>query len=262
MKSVRLAIPVSTVLLCALAAAPASADVTLTQKTSGKGAVGSMAEGETKTYMKGLKYRFDQTSGNRRTTMLVDAGGSQMILINHEKKEAEVFDTAKTGAQMSELVTVAEIKSSFTPTAQTRQLAGHTCTVYDVSITMPVTIAKMPMTMSMNGPYCLTKSVPGHADYLAFYKAASERGLFFGDPRAAQASPLPRAMTEMYRKMSELGVPLAMDVTIKSQGDGPMAALMARMGGATMITETTAVSADPIADSLFEIPAGYKIQKR
>jgi hypothetical protein len=262
MKSVRLAIPVCSLFLFGLAAAPAFADVTLKQKTTGKGAVGSVADGESTIYMKGLKFRNDQTNGNRRTTMLLDAGGSQMIVINHEKKEAEVYDTAKTGEQMAELVTVAEVKSSFTPTGQTRQVAGHTCTVYDVSVTMPVTIAKMPMTMSMSGPFCLAKGAPGQADYSAFYKAASERGLFFGDPRAAQASPLPRAMTEMYRKMSELGVALAMDVTIKTRGEGPMAALMAKMGGATMITETTAVSADPVADSIFEIPAGYKIQKR
>lgn len=261
MNSVRFAIPVCAVFFGGLAAAPAFADVTLTQKTSGKGAIGSVAEGETVTYVKGLKFRSDQTAGNRRTSMLMDAGGTQMVVINHEKKEAEVFDTAKMGEQMSELVSVSDIKSTFTPTGQTRQVAGQTCTVYDVSIMMPVKLANMAMTMSMTGPYCLVKNGPGHDDFAAFYKAAAERGLFFGDPRAAKATPLPRAMAEMYRKMSELGVPLAMDVTIKMQGEGPMAALMSKMGNATMTTETTSVSTDTIADATFEIPAGYKVKR-
>ena len=262
MTSVRVAIPVCTVLFCSLAVTPAFADLTLKQKTSGKGAIGSMAEGESTTYVKGMKFRSDTTNGDRRTSMVMDAGTSQMIVFNHDKKEAEVYDMAKMGEQISELVSVSEVKSSFTPTGQTRQVAGQTCAVHDVSVTMPVKIANMPMTMAMSGPYCLVKNGPGQADYAAFYKAASERGLFFGDPRAAKASPMPRAMTEMYRKMSELGVPYAMDVTIKTTGDGPMAALMGKMGSATMLSEVTAVSADPIADSIFEIPAGYKIQKR
>jgi hypothetical protein len=261
MRSARFAIPICAVLACSLAAAPAFADVTLKQKTSGKGAFGSAADGESTTYVKGLKFRTDQAAGNRQTSVLMDAGGSQMITLNHEKKEAEVVDLSKMSEQMSQLVTVSDIKSSFTPTGQTRQVAGSTCAVYDVSITMPVKIANMPMTMSMTGPYCLVKNGPGQADYAAFYQAASEKGLFFGDPRAAKASPLPRAMTEMYRKMSELGVPFAMDVTIKTQGDGPMAAIMAKMGGAGMTSEVTSVSTDPIADSMFEIPAGYKVKR-
>ena len=106
--------------------------------------------------------------------MLMDAGGTQMILLNHDKKEADVFDMAKMAESMAEVVSVSDIKSSFTPTGQTRQIAGATCTVYDVSITVPVKMADMAMTMSMSGPYCLVKNGPGQADFAAFYKAAAE----------------------------------------------------------------------------------------
>jgi hypothetical protein len=258
----RFPIPACGVLICTLAATPATADVTLKQKTSGKGPIGAVADGETTTYIKGLRFRSDQVAGNRQSSMLMDAGGTQMVVINHEKKEADVFDITKMAEGMSEVVSVSDIKSSFTPTGQTRQIAGSTCAVYDVSITMPVKIANMPMTMSMTGPYCLVKNGPGQADYAAFYKAAAEKGFIFGDPRAAKASPTPRAMTEMYRKMSELGVPFAMDTTIKTQGEGPMAALMSKMGNAGMTSEVISVSTSPIADAMFEIPAGYKINKR
>ena len=261
MKAARFAIPIGAVVLCSFATAPAFADVTLKQKTGGKGMMAAAGDGESTTYVKGLKFRSDQTAGNRQTSMMMDAGGSQMIILNHEKKEAEVFDLSKMNEAMAEMVTVSDIKSTFTPTGQTRQIAGSTCTVYDVSITMPVKLANMPMTMSMSGPYCLVKNGPGQADYAAFYKAAAEKGLVFGDPRAAKASPTPRAMTEMYRKMSELGVPFAMDMTIKTQGDGPMAAIMSKMGNAGMTTEVTSVSTDTIPDSMFGIPAGYKIKR-
>jgi hypothetical protein len=262
MKAVRLAIPVCAVLACSLAAADAFADVTLKQKTGGKGMMAAAGDGESTVYLKGLKFRTDQTSGNRRTSMLMDANGSQMVLINHEKKEADVFDVAKSKEAMASVVSVSDIKSTITPTGQTRQIAGSTCAVYDVTITMPVKLADMPMTMSMTGPYCMVKNGPGAADFAAFYKAAAEGGFIFGDPRAAKASPAPRAMTEMYRKISELGTPFSMDMNMKMEGDGPMAAIMSKMGNAGMTSEVVSVSTDTIADAMFEIPAGYKINKR
>ena len=263
MKSTRLAIPLCALVICTFAAPPAFADVTLKQKSSGKGPVGGMNEGETTTYIKGLKFRSDTNTGGKQITMLMDAGGSLMTMLNHEKKEAEVYDMAKLTESISEQISISDVKTSVTPTGQTRQIAGATCAVHDVATTVPVKIANMPMTMSMSGPYCLAKNGPGHADFMNFYKAASEKGFIFGDPRAAKAAGgQARAMTEMYRKMAELGVPLAMDVTMKMQGEGPMAAIMAKMGNGSMSNEALSVSTDAIADAMFEIPAGYKINKR
>jgi hypothetical protein len=45
------------------------------------------------------------------------------------------------------------------------------------------------------------------------------------------------------------------------EASGPMAELMKKMGN-TIVTEVTTVSTAPIADSMFEIPAGYKVNKR
>ena len=262
MKSIRLVIPVCALAICSFAA-PSFADVTLKQKSSGKGPIGGMNEGETTTYIKGLKFRSDQTAGGKHISMLMDAGGSMMTMLNHEKKEADVYDMSKFADVLAEQVSISDVKASFTPTGQTRQIAGSTCTVHDVTTTVPVKMANMSMVMSMSGPYCLAKDAPGHADFMAFYKAASEKGFIFGDPRAAKAAGgQARAMTEMYRKMAELGVPLSMDVTIKMQGEGPMAAIMGKMGNGTMSNEAISISAQPIADATFEIPAGYKVNKR
>ena len=261
MKSIRLAIPVCALVICTFTS-PAFADVTLKQKSSGKGPIGGATEGETTTYIKGLKFRSDQTAGGKQISIMMDAGGSIMTTLNHEKKEAEVFDMAKVAEQLAGQISIDEVKTTFTPTGQTRQIAGMSCAVHDVSTTVPIKIANMPMTMSMTGPYCLSKNAPGYADFMNFYKAASERGFIFGDPRAAKAAGgQSRAMLEMYRKMSELGVPLAMDMTMKMTGEGPMAAIMAKMGNNTMSNEAVSLSTDALADAVFEIPAGYKVKK-
>jgi hypothetical protein len=263
MKSIRLAIPVCALLVCTVAAVPAFADVTLKAKSSGKGPIGGMNDGETTTYIKGLKFRSDSVAGGKQVSMLMDAGGTMMTMLNHDKKEADVFNMAETADAISKTVSVSDIKFTVNPTGQTRQIAGASCAVHDVTTTMPVKIANMAMTMSMSGPYCLAKGAPGHADYAEFYKVASERGFIFGDPRAAKAGGGQfRAMTEMYRKMAELGVPLAMDITMKMEGEGPMAAIMGKMGNGTMSHEAISISNAPIADAMFEIPAGYKINKR
>jgi hypothetical protein len=257
MRSTRLC---SMALICLALAAPAAADVTTKHKSSGKGMVGGMASGEMTQYVKGLKIRNDQTMGGKQTSTIIDASAHQMIVIDHAKREVEVYDMASFGSSMAK-VPVGDIKTSVTPTGQTRQIAGATCTVYDVKVTAPMAMGKDEMSLVLGGPYCLVKNGPGQADYVALYKAIAENG-FLGDPRQAKAQPaLVKAMTEMSKKMSELGVPYSTEVNISFEG-GPMAAMMSKMGGNTMTSEVTSVSTDAIADSTFEVPAGYKVNKR
>jgi hypothetical protein len=250
----------TTVLISLALASPASADVTTKQKTGGKALTGAMS-GESTQYIKGLKMRVDQTISGKATTTIIDAGSKQMMMIDHGKREADVYDMATFAGTLSK-VPMSEMKTSITPTAQTRQIAGSTCTVYDVKVAMPMQMGNDGVFISLAGPYCLVKNGPGHADYAALYKAIAENG-FFGDPRTAKAQPAhAKAMTEMYRKMAELGVPLASEVNVTFEGAGPMAAMMNKMGGSTMTQEVTSVSTDAIADSVFEVPAGYKVNKR
>lgn len=252
-------------LCCALAlslafASPAVADVTTKQKMGGKG-MGGMMSGESTQYVKGVKMRTDQTVSGKATTTIIDAGAKQMTVIDHAKREAEVIDMSTLAGSMAK-VPISEIKTTINPTGQTKQIAGSTCTVYDVKVTVPMQMGNDGITISMAGPYCLVKNGPGYADYAALYKAIAENG-FLGDPRQAKAQPAQaKAMTEMYRKMAELGVPFATEMNITFEGSGPMAAMMSKMGGNTITSEVTSISTDAIADSVFEVPAGYKLNKR
>src|SRR5687768_4838340 len=162
-----------------LASTSAFADVTIKQKTGGKGLGAAMA-GEGTQYIKGLKMRTDQTIGNANTTTIIDAGAEQMISLDHSKKEATITDMKKIAAEIA-AVSSTDITASLTPTAQTRQIAGASCTVHDMKISIPMQMGNDQITMAMAGPACLVKGAPGAADFLVFYKAIAEKNLFFGD---------------------------------------------------------------------------------
>jgi Domain of unknown function (DUF4412) len=248
------------VVLCAAMAAQAAADVTIKQKVTGTGMMASSGDGSQ--YIKGTRMRMDQTAGGNETSTIIDANTQQMIVLNHKRREAEVHDMTKLVADMSKLP-ISDVKTSITPTKQSRQIAGYTCTVHDMQVSVPTTMGPEQVTFVLAGPICLVKNGPGAADFAAFFKAASDKGLFFGDPRTAKAQPgQARGIAAMHREMASLGVPLSQEMNIKFEGTGAMAAMMAKMGGNSMTTEAVAISTEAIPDSIFEVPEGYKVIKR
>jgi hypothetical protein len=104
-------------------------------------------------------------------------------------------------------------------------------------------------TMVMEGSICLVRNGPGQADLTAFYRAISKSvgGL---DPTQ-----------ELNREMAELGVPFAREITVSLGGVGATAEMTTKTI-ATHTTEVISVSTAPIPDSMFEIPADYKVTKR
>jgi hypothetical protein len=247
-------------LLCCAIASPALADVTLKSKGTGTGMVGAVA-GDMTQYVKGLKSRTDQTSGaGRQTSTIIDIATKQMIVLNHDTKEADVIDMTNLSETLAK-AGATEITATITPTPQTRQVAGQTCTVHDLKVAVPMQMGKSQMTMVMSGPQCLVKNGPGQAEFLAFYRAASENGGFLDATQAKTRPAVAKAMTDMYRKMSELGVPFATEMKMSMEAEGPMAEMMKKMA-TTISTEVTSVSTAPIAATMFEVPAGYKVSKR
>lgn len=250
-------------LIAALTAAPAAAQVTLTQTTRGSG-MGQNMSGDSVQYIKGAKMRTDQTMGGKKTSVIIDADAQQMILLDHGKREAIITDMRKTSQDLAK-IEASDVKATITPTSVKRQIAGATCTVHDMDVRVPAKAGPGgdDLIVTMKGPVCLTKGGPGVADYQAFYKAAAEKGLFFTDPRAAKAQPgQARGMTEMYRRMAAAGVPYATEFAFKFEGSGMMASMMNKMGAMTMKSEVTKVSGAPIDDAMFAVPAGYKTKKQ
>ena len=112
---------VVTVLALGLAL-PAYADVTMKQTGSGKG-MGMSGTTASTTYIKGNKMRTDTVMGNKTQTMIFDVDGQKLYMFEAGKKEADVYDMATFGADLSKSVDTANMKVSMTPNGQTKEIA-------------------------------------------------------------------------------------------------------------------------------------------
>jgi hypothetical protein len=246
-----------------LLATPVFADVTMKSTMSGKGA-GKLADGESTSYIKGLKMRTDSTIGGALTSVIIDIESQKFISINHKKKEAQVYDMAKFRQDLDKTIKGAQAKSSLKPNGETREISGRACTGYDMNIAVPMAMGEgMDMTMVMSGPVFIAKGAPGTDDFKRFYLAAAEKGFIASDPRAAKgAAQQTKGMTELYRAIAETGgIPYLMESGVKVEGGGPMAGMMSKMMGGAGFTQTiTSVTTDAVAAEKFDIPADYKVK--
>jgi hypothetical protein len=252
-------------------ALPAYADVTIKQTTTGKG-LGMSGTMPTTTYIKGNKMRSDVVMGDKTQTTIFDLDAQKMYIFDSKKKDADVWDMAAFAQEMSHSVDTSNMKVSFKPNGQTKEIAGKTAHGYDMEISVPAGPPgkgnnDMAMMITMSGPTWIVKGSPGTKDYINFYKTAVEKGWVFSDPRAAKGQPgQAKAMAEMYKQLAEAGgVPYETDMQMKmgisgsSGGGGPLGGLLAKMGNMTMSSNVENIDDGALADDLFAPPAGYKL---
>lgn len=245
--------------LAAFFATPASADVTITSSTSGKG-MGQTAGGQSVTSIKGNKMRSEITARGQVMVSILDLDAGKLIALNPQKQEAEISDMAELAATLQKTVQAKDVTARVTPNGQTREILGRSCDGYDLTITVPVAMGDQEMALTMSGPVWIAKGAPGAADYAHFYRTAAEKGMFFTSPQQAKGMPAQaKGMAEMYKLIGDTGgLPYAMEVEVRFEGSGMMAGMMNKMGGMSMSHTATAVSTDPVSDDRFTVPAGYK----
>jgi hypothetical protein len=253
-------------ILALIFAAPSFADVTIKQTMNGK-ALGFSGETSGATYIKGNKMRSDAVVGNRTQTTIFDLDTQKLYMFDSKKKQADVYEMATFAAEIAKTVDMSAGTMSFTGNGQTKEIAGHTAAGYDVEISTRAGMggsAEMMMTVTLVGPVWMVEDAPGAADYARFYSVAVEKGWIFSDPRAAQAQPgQAKAMAEMYKQIAAVGgIPYETNMEMKLSGSGPMAAMMARMGGANFTTVIDAVETEALSDDLFVPPADYKLEAK
>ena len=246
--------------------APLAADVTVKSTVAGKG-MGMSGTMVSTTYVKGSKMRNDVVMGDTTRTTIFDLDTQKMISFDSKKKEADVYDMQKMSAEMSKSVQIDDMKASLKPNGKTKELLGKTATGYDMTISLPATMGGaggMKVDINLEGPMWIVKGAPGTAEYLAFYKAAVEKGWFFSDPRTAKAQPgQAKAMAEVQRQMASTGgIPYEQEMTVKMSGEGPMASMLAKMGNITSTTTVTGIETTTLAADLFAVPAGYKLKEQ
>src|SRR6476620_2051338 len=163
------------VMLAAIAAlavaAPARADLKITENTTGKG-LGLTGNISSTTYIKGLKMRVDTMRGDKIDSMVFDVENQKLYMFDSKKKEVDVWDMADFGKQIG-VTDSAGGTASFKANGQTKQVNGKTATGYDMSIVMPTTMGDakngMKMTVNLSGTTWIVKGAPGSADYSKFY---------------------------------------------------------------------------------------------
>jgi hypothetical protein len=244
---------------------PADADVTIKASGTGEG-LGMSGTMSSTTYIKGLKMRVDSVAGKKESSTIFDVENQKMYVLDPKKKKANVWDMGSFSQEISQAVSVGEIQTSIKPNGQTKSIAGQNAEGYDMEIVVPATIGGpggMPMTLALTGVTWVAKGAPGTADYVAFYKGAAEKGWIFTDPRVAKGSPgQAKAMAQMYAELAKLGgMPYASEMSTKAEGEGPMGALMSKLGGMSMTNTTESVETAPLGDDLFQPPADYKLNQ-
>ena len=257
-------------LLLALAvAAPAFADVTVKMTTGGK-AMGISGNATGTTYIKGSKMRSETVMGNKTQVTIFDLDAQKMYMFELGKKEADVWDMQQFAAEIGKSVNTTDIKASIKPNGQTKAFGTLTAQGYTMEISVPAQAGGQPMNMLLTGPVWIVKNAPGAADYNNFYKAAVEKGWIFSDPRGAKGQPgQAKAMAEMYRQFAEIGgIAYETDISIKMDmggaggGSSPLGGLMAKLGNINATSTVQDVQTGALADDLFVVPAGVKLNPK
>ncbi len=252
--------------LLAVGATGARADVTVNTTTSGKASVIDVS-GTGVNLIKGNRMRTDTVSGKRSDALIIDIDGRRFVNLDEKKKTALVTPLDSISDDLAK-VGVGGLSASLTKTGQVKQVAGYSCTVHDISVTMPFSVTGNPgdgMTadMVLSGTVCLSSDAPGLADYQQFYRASADSGFIFGDPRGAKSptgAASARAYAELTRKMAEAGMALESHVKISAQGSNPMAQMMAKLAASDITTTVTSITVGDIPAESFDIPAGFKVK--
>ncbi|MEO8018311.1 MAG: hypothetical protein ABI769_10885 [Pseudomonadota bacterium] len=257
---------VSLAMILVAVAASASADVTVTTMTAGKASFINLG-GEGVNQIKGTRMRSEQAFHGKVQTLIIDIDGRRFVDLDAKKKSAVVTPLDTIADELAK-AGVGTIQATLKKTAQIQQIAGFPCTVHDVNLSLPFSPTGesgqgLDLVMVLTGTVCLGTTVPGLADYQAFYKAAADSGFIFGDPKSAK-SPTGAAQAKAYaaltRKMAEAGMALETHVMITASGDGPMAGMFAKLAASDITTTVTKIETPPLAADAFEIPAGYKVK--
>ena len=249
--------------LTLVAGVPALADVTIKSTANSKG-FGLSGATTSVTYIKGLKMRVEATIGSKNFTSIYDVDAQKMYILDAKKKQVDAWDMGAFSQEISKSVSAEGMHANLKPNGQTKTVSGHNAEGYDIDIVVPAIVAGSPLTMAMTGTSWIAKGAPGSAEYSAFYKGAAEKGWIFTDPRTAKAQPgQAKAMAEMYTQFAQIGgIPMDSQMDIKAQGEGMVAATMARMGSVSTTTTIDSVETGPLADDLFAPPADYALKQQ
>jgi hypothetical protein len=252
------------VIVLGFCSASLHADISVSQSRvlTGKAAVLSPAEGLPKITIriKGMKGRTDVETYGETKTAITDLETKQVLLLRPGSRIAQEITPPSVVAG-----SWPNIDISLKPTARSRMIDGVSCAEHAFTMSLDMESMGNPHVppeamkggvMRMNGVIWIASSTPGAAEWTAFNKAALTSRLL--SPITGESELW---MEKLFEASATVGIPYLTDMTTRFEGSGPMIDMMKEMG--TMRTVLRArVSTAPIAADLFNLPAGYAVDKR
>jgi hypothetical protein len=263
--------------LVALGSAAVRADVTVTTEVTIDGAMAAMIGGAMPRMImrvKGTKSRTDVEVMGQSVATITDLAARQVIVLTPGQKAAQVFEAAQLEALAATAAAPPKFDITFEPTGQTQTIGGQACEQFSFSTSMDVSqmsamAPQMPKEalemlkgakMITKGFVWVAKSAPGAAEYAAYMKAAVAANLAtptVSGLGAAQGS-VDQAM-RLFRRAE--GIAYLSEADLSFEGNAPILEMLKQVATMKMTSKVTEVSASPIADDLFAVPADYTVTK-
>ncbi len=256
-----------------LVSAVLRADVTITQTMTIEGPaaalMGNSAPPQIVMRIKGTKVRTETQILGQSAVVLSDLATKQIITLHATDKTARVVDAANpivpAGAPMP------ETDITFKPTGQKRTIDDLVCDEYAVALTMDMASMGQPgseaaqmlqgVKLVIGGSAWLARSGPGVSEFAAYQKAAVEANMI-----ATVSSALGGAGNGFDKILTASagvqGLLYLSEMTMNVEGSGQVADMMKQMGTLKMTNKVTSISTEEIPDSLFSVPADYKMAKQ
>lgn len=243
---------------------PLRADIRVTSSrtVSGRGAVLMPNEGEPKVTIriKGMKARWDVETYGETDTKLADVEAQQVFLLRARSTVAQTFGPRPVPGDPSWL------DISLKLTGNTRLIDGVSCDEHAFATSIDMASIPNPhispaamkgVSMRLNGSVWIAKSGPGAVEWTAFHKAAFNSRLL-SEIAGTGSNPW---MDKLFEVSATAGIPYLIEMSTRYEGSGPGMSIVGGMGTTKMV-QRIRVSTDPIAADLFNLPAGYTLEKR
>ena len=248
---------VALVAACAAFLSPASrADFSLSGRSSVV-AMNMTQAGREALMVKEHRMRRDLTEQGRSYSYLYDLKAKEVTLIDHLMRTAEVRALTSHARAAA-----GNLQFSIKPTGRQTPLGDWTCEEFTLAASMPVQWGQETVTIHLDGQVWLDRKASERKELAPFMRVVENEDFFAGVPTPGRAaSPQVKVFNEVGRKLLGRGMVCATDVQFKFEGNGPMADLARRTPMRVGMAYETQTDKD-LADTVFAVPAGFRIDRR
>jgi hypothetical protein len=246
--------------LAATLAFPASADLTLTGRSS-VAAMGMPSIGQEKLLLQKHRLRRDLVDRGRAYSYLFDLKEQQVVLLDHAFRTAEVRSLAKVDKPAVK-AKKSDLKLDLVKTGKEHSIRHWKCEEHTVQAEMPAQLGTDPVTFRMLGTVWLAAKTPEQKEMAALREAAGDPNYLLGMPSMAQAPvEQTRAIGETIQQLTGKGILCGFDLETRYEGTGRMAEVARKMATHLRLAYES-FSTDALAEDTFAIPASYLVTRR